>query len=72
MTNLLFTFLQYRISMLFLLVFQLLFLPLRYRKVKSIGIAAICFIITGVLDYISFLQSMDWGISYWRLVSRSL
>lgn len=60
MINLVFTFWQYRISMLFLLVFQLLFLPLRYKKIISIGIAAGCLAVTGLLDYIKLFT--DYGL----------
>lgn len=54
MVNPLFLFLQYRVSMIFLLGFQLIFLPLRHKKMASGCIAAGCFLLTGVLDYIEF------------------
>ncbi len=49
-----FMFLQYRISMSYLLAFQLLFLSPRYTKRKSFCIAACCFLLTGILDYLFF------------------
>lgn len=54
-----FIFYQYRVSMIFLLVFQALFLPPAYRKRTSILMMTGCFLITGVLDYVSFFT--NWG-----------
>lgn len=54
MEELLFFFFQYRVSMLFLIIFQLLFLTLHYKKWRSIAIGAGCFILTGFMDYILF------------------
>ncbi|WP_373218670.1 sensor histidine kinase [Ruminococcus sp. 5_1_39BFAA] len=55
----LFLFLQYRISMAFLMAFQLLFLPLRYKKYISGIIAVGCMCLTGGLDYLYFIAG--WG-----------
>ena len=44
-------YLKYRISMIFILIFMMQFLPLRYSKSKSIGIAVLCFVRTGMVDY---------------------
>jgi signal transduction histidine kinase len=49
-----FMFLQYRISMLFLLAFLLAFLPLKHSKILSLCIAAVCFAVTGAGDYLRF------------------
>jgi hypothetical protein len=44
------TFIQYRISMAFLLAFVLLFTPLRYDRKRSLCITALCFVLTGLMD----------------------
>lgn len=47
-------FVEYRISMIFLLLFILAFTPLRYGKDKTIAVIGICFVTTGIGDWIQF------------------
>lgn len=47
-------FLIYRVSMLFLLAFQLAALPLKYQKRYSVLTVSGCFFLTGILDYVDF------------------
>lgn len=53
-------FCQYRISLLFLLVFLVVFLPLRDNK-RIVGVSlAACYVITGVMDYVYFLAAENY------------
>lgn len=56
-----FIFIEYRFSMAFLLVFQMFFLPLFYKLWKSIGIAAGCFLISGLIEYQLFFGNVNVG-----------
>jgi hypothetical protein len=59
-------FLKYRVSMVFILLFILSFLPLRYKKTKTILIAIGCFVLTGLVDYIhlSTTKTLTIGMRY--------
>ena len=48
----LFFFVSYRISMFFLLVYLMFFTNLKFRRVKSIGICSLCFLISTLIDYV--------------------
>ena len=56
-----FYFLLYRISMLFLLAFLLAFLELRWPFVPSLGVAAVCFVLTGAVEYVIFYRTPSVG-----------
>lgn len=58
MVNPLFLLWQYRISMMFLMTFQLLFLHLRYNKYISGMIVLGSLVCTGVLDYLYFMTEL--------------
>lgn len=51
-----FYFIQYRVSMAFLLAFLLLFLPLKRSFLRSTGLAAVCFVLTGILEGFCFFR----------------
>lgn len=50
-------FILYRISMLFLLLFIYLFLSLRYKKVTTITMLIISFILSGFIEYYQFFSN---------------
>ena len=50
-----FMFLKCRISMVFLLLFIYIFLPLRYKKSTTVIILVLSFIISGVVEYFQFI-----------------
>lgn len=50
-------FLEYRISMVFLLAYMLTFLELEYSRIRSILMAMLCFIITGIMEWAIFFGS---------------
>lgn len=55
------SFLQYRISMIFLMMFLLLFLTLRYNRYISGILTLGCLIGTGILDYLYFMTELCAG-----------
>ncbi|WP_455684987.1 sensor histidine kinase [Thomasclavelia sp.] len=50
-----FMFLKCRISMIFLLLFIYIFLPLRYKKSFTISILILSFILSGLIEYFQFI-----------------
>lgn len=54
-------FAEYRLSMVFLLAFQLLFLPLRYKKGVSLMICTASFGISGIMEYFIFFVDISMG-----------
>lgn len=50
-----FIFIKYRISMIFLLLFMYIFLPLRYKKNITIIILILSFVLSGLIDYYQFI-----------------
>ncbi|MDO5538583.1 MAG: ATP-binding protein [Eubacteriales bacterium] len=54
---------QYRISILFLLLFLVIFLPLRYSKWVTFLCLTGCFVITGVMDYLYLIVGKKHEIS---------
>ena len=50
-----FMFLKCRISMVFLLLFIYIFLPLRYKKSTTVIILILSFIISGLVEYFQFI-----------------
>lgn len=58
MSSLIFTFIEYRISMIFLLLFMIIFMPLQYSKVKTAFICVGCFALTGLLEYIDIMYQV--------------
>lgn len=51
---------QFRISVVFLLIFLVMFLPLRYGRLKTGFCLLGCFVVTGVLDYFLLVVKGDY------------
>lgn len=60
---------QYRISMLFLLAFLAVFLPLRDNKKKIAGYMAACYIFTGLMDYRFFFTDAYYGLPVYHTLA---
>lgn len=55
MTQYEFMFIKCRISMVFLLLFIYIFLPLRYKKSTTVIILVLSFILSGLIEYLQFI-----------------